>query len=1735
MSTCFSKPFLPCLDVVEAVAPSHTEALLYTVSTGASSALHPTHFSPYPTRVFYLTDANVGTLSMALPPNLVLHIHRVSDVQLEKRFIRKPPKLYVEIEIKTSDFIHRPKTKEIRDVNAQWEEAFVLNGIGNNQIARFYLKHAPTIGRDRTIGEAECTVSDLLPSSGTSYFQKDLKLYDTKGTGERRLIGTIVTSASYRGSQDEGQPSSEDAGEIPYEEGTQESLDDGIQDLPETTQDVTDDTADLLEEMQEPSVQMQEFSKDAAQHFLAEANTAVNERLGPDSLFERVRQLRDRLSKLSGIVSTIDKLAQLHPWVDLAWQVCSSLYKVVEKQYTTDEKIIDLVATIEATFGFIEDAEKIKEDAVPLRPIIEDLLKQVAECATFICTYLKPSFAKRATKGLLAESSTKIAEFTAQFIKLRESLMEKVQLHTGLVSSKVLGVVEELREFSAINVLKPSDMNAAHRPLCLHGTREGIMQTITDWVENVNDDEQNILWLHGLAGSGKSTIANTVSARFYELGRLGAFLFFERDKTDRDAVIHTMASQLADADPALRSKISAAIERDRRLVNRDIEKQFTHLIRGPLHDAAPSLLGPVVIVIDALDEYGDIKSRRSLLPLIAKEFTKLPNNFRFLITSRPESDIENVYWQHSNIKPISLTDMRDVIPEIRLYLSSELAHLRNVKRMPSDWPKEYNLDRAARMSEGLFIWASTLSRFLLGTNDPVETLESVLFRSDHVHAKGLDQLYATVLNARNDWHLGLGERFKAVATIVLRSKARFSDIDIDQLMGYLESKSCRGIFEDFHCLFDHSPGWPIRPLHASFGDYLTDVTRSGGKPWSLAGFDTNHQLVLCCFRVMSEQLRFNICNFETSGRLNKDYADLKERIEKHISPALRYASIYWWHHLKGIQTWQEDVGSALRTFSKEKLLFWLEVVSLVGNVHDTLRACDIAYTFVVDTDSELATLWTNLRMFIREYDRAISGSALHVYVSAHCPPFTKIHNWNPQPGTVTQLTHNHDIFPSALSCTAGCRHYLACSPDRLLLLSDCSFGSLWAQWKLLGDDGTAQLSAQFEKPYPEDLHCRPECITVSSDCRRVAGYFRDKGGISIWDVETGRVEIYGTMLKGSMDALAFHPLDSGQLAILSSRLISVWSIAEGIMCSIKIDHNAYQITWSPDGAYLASNGAVWSINRTTATITLQRAFSDLESYDLCFSPKTQSHILRAKSSELVLYDFKSNEQVFGPYTANNRSPITGFRKCTFSPDGSLIAALLTHTIQIFETESGKPYQDPIVAIVAPDGIDQVTFLPDGKQIAALVGGTVYTWELCHGSQVSDQERFDQANIQGHTKWITSISFSPDGTKFLSFSGDGTVHVRSSTDCMLLQEYWPMEYPQAVTAAVFSADNKTIYLALDDGTVQTSSGNVLYKPRERQSICNLYVYVSRLTFKEHIVFSPLESRKILMIPSNGDPEQDLHEISLEGSWYRFVVSSNGLIASFSSNLGTIEIVNLEGDHSSHPLLITKYTHLDTLFFSQKGDVLVSLGKDWVVSQDMTRPNYGINVWDPKSATCLRTFSLPGGPYSANPEALNANLLALTNDNLKRIIIYDIEKGTLVHTFTSWNSFYRLYIHGSKLISSYYGQITMWDLSARHTDGTTPRPDAAGTLPSIHSSSASPQWSIEISPRRGIEYEDYQPTGWVLGSNSGGRLLWVPKEIWCYLDPPGSTYVIGHRRMKLLDFIPDMDRLKNYEGVGRLSMK
>src|SRR3984885_859053 len=194
----------------------------------------------------------------------------------------------------------------------------------------------------------------------------------------------------------------------------------------------------------------------------------------------------------------------------------------------------------------------------------------------------------------------------------------------------------------ALRDLKPLDMMAAERERCLPGTRVDILRALFTSLMDATA-EKNIVWLRGPAGSGKSTILNTLAHYTSQLCRQGAFLFWERSKTDNDEprrVIHTLAQQLARFDSIFAQELESQIKTRPRVMESSLDSQFQYLLMEPLAAVtAKHDFGPVIVILDALDECGTSESRRQLLNTLLPGLAKLPNVVRVLIAGRDEPDI----------------------------------------------------------------------------------------------------------------------------------------------------------------------------------------------------------------------------------------------------------------------------------------------------------------------------------------------------------------------------------------------------------------------------------------------------------------------------------------------------------------------------------------------------------------------------------------------------------------------------------------------------------------------------------------------------------------------------------------------------------------------------------------------------------------------------------------------------------------------------------------------------------------------------------------------------------------------------------------------------------------------------------------------------------------------------------------------------------------------------------------
>jgi hypothetical protein len=97
--------------------------------------------------------------------------------------------------------------------------------------------------------------------------------------------------------------------------------------------------------------------------------------------------------------------------------------------------------------------------------------------------------------------------------------------------------LESVQDDRVLELLEPKGLKGSSLPEgCMDGTREDILKTVDDWIADL-DAPQNILWLQGHPGVGKSTVASSVVDRLRARKRLGSYFFFQREKVTAQTIM----------------------------------------------------------------------------------------------------------------------------------------------------------------------------------------------------------------------------------------------------------------------------------------------------------------------------------------------------------------------------------------------------------------------------------------------------------------------------------------------------------------------------------------------------------------------------------------------------------------------------------------------------------------------------------------------------------------------------------------------------------------------------------------------------------------------------------------------------------------------------------------------------------------------------------------------------------------------------------------------------------------------------------------------------------------------------------------------------------------------------------------------------------------------------------------------------------------------------------------------
>ncbi|KDQ59298.1 hypothetical protein JAAARDRAFT_57218 [Jaapia argillacea MUCL 33604] len=645
--------------------------------------------------------------------------------------------------------------------------------------------------------------------------------------------------------------------------------------------------------------------------------------------------------------------------------VLGGLYEVID----TIDRIKQNDADFNELAGYLDDLsarlQSYKQgDNIP--PELESSLNKLAQELKPFSDTIVQKVSSRTLMGRIIDNSDD-AQIIVDMIRKINGLLQNY--HTDVLSNLAIGqhklhndLVETLNNsrqyiLDTLPISTGALHNSAEREFtarsCLPKTRSAIILDILQWASDRNSPP--VLWLSGLFGTGKSTIAQSIAELCEARQFLGASFFFSRDKHERrstDLFFPTLARQLASHIVELNPYLAEALKRDSSLCSRNLETQCLRLIIEPLKalygkTSGPSL--PIVVVIDALDECeNDAAVSRILGFVLSHSMAFIPPFLKFFITSRPEPHIVSVL-QHPEHRaglkamPLGSVPVDTIHQDIRTYLNWGFKEIRDRRRdiNLTAWPPGQAVETLVGRSGGLFIYASTILKFIGDEDENPGTQLNLALQLEGTTYPALygklDDLYRCVLSSstrKDRLQLVLGTMatlFDSLSTACLEEIMDLGEGDVGLTLRRLHSV----------VLVPPNPTDVVTFFHPSFREYLTSKHRSGDNFIDTA--EHHARLTLCCIRFITNTSR-------VSGTQDN---------------TLHYACRHWASHLSCIrQAKAGEVLAQVKEFVVCHLEGWVTLMGSLGDLKHALAPLENACRWFQGLDEPPADVLARLCAYL---------------------------------------------------------------------------------------------------------------------------------------------------------------------------------------------------------------------------------------------------------------------------------------------------------------------------------------------------------------------------------------------------------------------------------------------------------------------------------------------------------------------------------------------------------------------------------------------------------------------------------------------------------------------------------------------------------------------------------------------------------------------------------------------------
>ncbi|KAE8356800.1 hypothetical protein BDV28DRAFT_126563 [Aspergillus coremiiformis] len=811
-------------------------------------------------------------------------------------------------------------------------------------------------------------------------------------------------------------------------------------------------------------------------------------------------------------------------------------------------------------------------------------------------------------------------------------------------------------------------------------------QDFVDWSKSNND----LLWIRGGPGMGKTMLLMGITSELTEQAKAQfnchLSYFFCRGTDDRintaTAIVRGLIWMLLRQNKRLMQHLDAEFASvGPALFDKSNFGSLARILQAMLQDNS---LGRVYLVVDALDECQTAEPGLSRLLQLVLETSK-NKQVKWLLSSRNESKICQVLEPNAHLC-LDL-DGGLVTQAVGLFIQGKMAKLEDrykqvLHNRPStnlelkDILKEVEAALKAK-AQGTFLWVALVIRQLLESS-PSDALKLVKqFPED------LSGMYTTLMETLKTCReaekckrvlLATVHAFRPLHFLELAAVAGLSNLDaVDEIVRYCGVLVLQNDLVYF--------------IHQSAQDYLTtEPTPEVLNDIFPASHADGHRMIV------SHSL-------ESLQVLQRDMYQLKLHgypIENVKVPdpdplqALRYSCLYWVDHLDQMVTGHDQIGlgdgGAVDRFWRERLLYWLEALSLFKSysvaVFATAKLIEILSR--ASPGTEILRLVKDAYRFVLFNRPAVEPFPLQVYVSALVFSPTE---------SLTRKHFENEAPPWITAASIRDRGWNAC----LLTL-------------------------------PHEWSSPSLSISPNGTFLAVSSYYLP---LKIWDYRIGQCIRKLDDIDGSTH-IAFSP-DGALLATVFKKTIQIWNFSTW-ECVHTLHGHEYQVaslSFSFNGLLASSSWGdeikIWELEGGTCLRTIQGPRDDTR----------YSTVSISQDGELVAYANWSKTGIWnvqsGTCNLEELEESHWIHSISFTADRKL-AIVDDDSIRVWDPADGRRLQ-----IIRHENLG-ATAWSDGR-VACFDGKCIRIWDLESGDCLQ--------TIHGNMHDMESLAFTPTNDQIIS--------------------------------------------------------------------------------------------------------------------------------------------------------------------------------------------------------------------------------------------------------------------------------------------------------------------------------------------------------------------------------------------------